>query len=258
MDKILGILAVLVLALVSVGGAEAVITWDQVDGRGVTGATQNLSIIMTDNTVNNVTVAYQLSTGGYVFIAEAVNDSVNQTGFDVTWDTTTLADQGGITLIAIGYTTLTTEAEAANITNMNIDNTNPTGSYGEIPTNITENETIDFVTASDTSLVNCTLSFNSPINGTGSNFTATAAGNLCTMRFTAVPEGTYTYRWFTRDNLNETALALTTFSLDSGVGAVNQVVMTAGAAAIAQKVTGTQIAVVVVVLIGGYFLFFKE
>ena len=258
MNKILGILAVLALALFSIGGAEAAITWDLADADGVTGATQNLSLLMTDNTVNNVTFAYQLSTGGYVFIAEALNGTANQTGFDVAWDTTALVDQGSITLISIGYTTNTTEAEAQNLTNVNIDNTNPTGTYGAVPVNITENETIDFVTASDASLVNCTLSFNSPINGTGSNFTATAAGNLCTMRFTAVPEGTYTYRWFTRDNLNETALALTTFSLDSGVGAVNQVVMTAGAAAIAQKVTGTQIAVVVIVLIGGYFLFFKE
>ena len=220
----LGLLMTFVLvAIAMVYGAAAATTSVTPTANGqVTGSSYLLAITETDtDNVTNVTWDYQLGSGSWVHIGSVTNDTAQDGQFNLTWDTTTITDQGTVTLNISAFTGLdyvTSILDSTTVSGLDIDNTNPTTTYGtDTPSDkfTWENSSITITTATDASLVNCTLT-SSPsfTSNSTTTYLAEASGSRCAYQIDNIIENTYSYYWTTRDNLNSSTASTRYVSIE--------------------------------------------
>lgn len=221
--KQIGILMA-VMCVLLVGGAMAATTWyTPLANQAVTGATQFLNVSeTTSDAVTNVTWYYKIGSGAWVLIGQTTNDTDGDVEFNITWSTTSITDQGSITLNATAWTgggTLDVIFDSTVITGIDIDNTNPTSTFGSVTlssgTN-TENTSITIDTATDASIVNCTLTSSPSFNGnsTTSIFVA-ASGSKCIWQIDDIVDNSFGYYFTNVDGLNTSTSATRYVTIDT-------------------------------------------
>lgn len=223
--KQIGILMA-VMCLLLTGGAFALTApvWQTpVAGGTVTGSAQllNVTAATADETVN-LTVDYKTSGGSWTFVGSSLNDTAGDIDLNVTWDTTSVTDQ----VITLNASTYLSEDGGATFTiigsaviNVDVQNTVPTSTFGSATlssgTN-TDNTSITIDTATDASIVNCTLtsspSFTS--NATTSWFVA-ASGSKCIWQIDNIVDNSFGYYFTTVDGLDTSTSATRYVTIDT-------------------------------------------
>ena len=221
---ILRLLAVMTLVLLT-GVSAATTVGSPTSNSAVSGSTQFLNISETGtDVVVNVTWEYKVSGGSWTWIADIVNDTAEDADFNTTWDSTSVTDQGGIQINISAYTTTTGGAtfvifDSLLLTGIDIDNTNPTSSYGSAtPSDKTtsENTTLVVVTASDASVVNGTLTLSPGYNQTsGNSYFSAVSGNVLTWYLYGLPDSTFSYSFTTVDGLDTSTSATRYITIDT-------------------------------------------
>ena len=149
----------------------------------VSGATYILSASLDTNTFNitNATFYYQTSgSSTWTLIGSTLNDSVTQ--FNLTWDTTSFTDDANFTINA----TLSNETKVTTTdtsTNIGINNTSPTASFGsDTFANASrfsvDNQFIISITTDSNGIDNCT------VYSTTTTKSITASANSCSATYT--------------------------------------------------------------------------
>ena len=247
---------IVVILLLMMTMTLAATTWIQpTAGGAVSTTTQILNVTETGgDDITNVTFSYSTNAGStWTFIANVENASFQDTDFNITWSTTGIKDQPDFQLNATAFTDAAggTFADSVAVKLINIDNTNPTSTYAS-PTPAdgatVENISLTLKTASDTSLVNCTFNYLSPIGSTTSS-EVTASGNTCTVLLTNVPDGAYQYDFTSTDGLNFSFATNRTVIIDSTEGSIVPQIVAAEAITKKEKTTIIVIAAIILLLL---------
>lgn len=204
MKRQIGILMAVFLLMMGIVLADSITLDTPADSTGVSGSSYLIGATVGGSIVN-VTFQYKTATGSFVTIATVTNTtSAKQVKFNTTWDTTGITDACSISVNATSRAYNSTIVSDTN-TGICFDNTNPTTSFGTTspPDKDTyDNTTIIFTTATDASLVNCTLTTSPSFNSSVTTYFTQASGSKCTYKIDDINELDYSYYWVTKDGLN--------------------------------------------------------